>query len=167
MSSRHRQIALAAIAAVLSICGGLPAAERASDGLARRAPLEIVLLKERDLPSPGLNFDLQEVLARRPDVRLSVVDSAEIVRSGVRGDVFCNAHGEMYPVDIEERLFEFFRQGGGLPHLGGAPFQTAMKRRRGKWTEVVRLFEERNSPRRLQLEGPRKEPFDLFRRGSE
>ena len=102
-----------------------------------------------------MNLDLQEALRRRPDVRLHVVDSQEIVRNGVRGDVFCNAHGEMYPVDIEDRLFEFFKQGGGLLHLGGAPFQTAMQRRQGKWAEVVPV-EERTLPYRLEPWGPEK-----------
>ena len=81
----------------------------------------------------------------------------------MQGDVFCNAHGEVYPVEIEDRLFEFLKQGGGLLHLGGAPFQTAMKRRQGKWAEVVHLLEERTLPYRLEPLGPRKEPFDLFR----
>ena len=31
----------------------------------------------------------------------------------MQGNVFCNAHGKAYPVDIEDRLFEFLKQGGG------------------------------------------------------
>ena len=53
MSFRHRQIGLSAIAALLSVSCGLPAAEPASRRDDGHAPLEIVLLKERDLPSPG------------------------------------------------------------------------------------------------------------------
>ena len=71
------------------------------------------------MPVRGLDVDLEAVLRRRSDVALSVVGFEEIVRNGVRGDVFCNGHGEVYPVDIEDRLFEFLRQGGGLLHLGG------------------------------------------------
>ena len=127
------------------------------------APLRIVLLKEPDTPVRGLDVDLEMILRRRPDIKLSVVDSDEIIRNGVRGDVFCNSHGEVYPVEIEDRIFEFLRQGGGLLHVGGAPFETAVKRHGKKWVDVVATVDERLMPHRLESPGATKEPFDLFR----
>ena len=151
---------------VLALVSALYASYPVERADAADRPLRIVLLKEPTMPLRGLDVDLETIFRRRPDVALSVVDAGEIVRDGVRGDVFCNGHGEVYPVAIEDRLFEFLRQGGGLLHLGGAPFETAVKRRGGKWVDVVASFDERLMRHRLPSPDPTKERIDLFRRGS-
>ena len=134
----------AVLIGALSIChGAFSATNAVADDACGRRPVQIVLLEERGMPKRGLDLDLKKILAARTDVQLSVVDSGEIVRNGVRGDIFCNAHGEVYPVEIEDRLFEFLEQGGGLLHVGGAPFQTAMKRRERKVDRGCATFKER------------------------
>ena len=55
---------------MLFISRSVLAIEPASHTTDSHAPLNIVLFKERDLPSHGLNFNLQEVLRQRPDVPL-------------------------------------------------------------------------------------------------
>ena len=168
MAARNIRIGLVTISLLLIISPtSIDAEPAAASGDEAGRLLQIVLLKERDLPSRGSNIDVEPLLSGRADVRLTVVDAGEIVRNGVHGDVFCNGHGEVYPVEIENRLFQFLQGGGGLLHLGGAPFETAMKRQGGKWVEVVRRMEERSLPLRAESEGPKKEPFDMFRRDLE
>jgi hypothetical protein len=122
--------------------------------------MKITLLSEPGMPTRGLSRNLSTVLAGQPNVEVDVVDAAAILANGIRGEVFCNAHGEIYPHAIEEALFAFFQAGGGLLHLGGVPFETAMRQDNGKWTEVVRTFGEM---RRSQAHGPVNSPVDFFR----
>ena len=98
----------AVLIGALSICHGtFSATDAVADDACGRLPVQIVLLEERGMPTRGLDLDLKRILGGRTDVQLSIVDSREIVRNGVRGDIFCNGHGEAYPVEIEDRLFEF------------------------------------------------------------
>jgi hypothetical protein len=157
MQAQLRPILFPTIVTYLLLQPALFAAETAG------VPLRVVLLKEPGMPVRGIHVDLESLLGHRPDVVMSTVDSTKIVSQGIEGDVFCNAHGEVYPRTIEDRLFEFLQRGGGLLHLGGAPFETAVERRDGKWVEVVRTFEQRHAPHALEQAGPKKEPFDLFR----
>ena len=110
-----------------------------------------------------MNFDLQEVLRQRPDVRLHVVDAQEIVRNGVHGDVFCNAHGEVYPVEIEDRLFEFFEAGRGLAAPRRRPVSDGNETQRRKVDRGRRTVRGADHAPQARTAGPKKEPFDLFR----
>lgn len=122
--------------------------------------MRITVLSEPGMPMRGLSLNLGAALAGQPNVEVEVVDSGAILANGIRGDVFCNAHGEIYPIAIEDALFAFFQAGGGLLHLGGVPFETAMRQEHGKWTEVVRTFGEM---RRAPGPGPAQSPIDFFR----
>ncbi len=122
--------------------------------------MKIAVLSEPGMPARGLTIDLATLLAKQPNVEVEVVDSAAILSNGIHGGVFCNAHGEIYPIAIEDALFAFFQNGGSLLHLGGVPFETAMRLKDGQWTEVVRTFGEM---RRSQAHGPVSQPIDFFR----
>ncbi len=122
--------------------------------------MRIIILRETGLPSHGLNGDVATWLARLGGVDIQQRDVAAILKNGVDGDVFCNAHGEIYPVVLEERLFDFFQRGGGLLHLGGLPFETAMQQTDGNWVEVVRTY---GDMRRGPALGAVKAPIDFFR----
>ncbi len=102
--------------------------------------MQIIVLFEPGLPSTGRGISLVELLRETGLADIRVINLATLLAEGVQGDVFCNAHGEIYPLDIEPRLLEFFRAGGGLLHVGGAPFETAMSFANGSWEKVVRTF---------------------------
>jgi len=121
----------------------------------------IAILQEPGLSSRGITGHIAEWLAAYPDVSVQCCTTADILAQGIPGEVFCNGHGEIYPVAIEESLLEFFRRGGGLLHLGGAPFETAMARGEdGQWTPVVRTF---GDLRRHKGPGPLDAEIDAFR----
>ena len=152
------------ILVLLAIAAGWAVPAPGTDA-ADRPPLRIVLLKQPGMPAQGLDVDLEAALRRRPDVHLSVVDSDEIVRNGVRGDglqrprrgVSGGHRGPPFRVSAARRR----------PAAPGRPFETAVKRRDGKWSEVVATFDERLMPHRIASPDPAKERIDLFGRGSE
>ncbi len=122
--------------------------------------MRIVVFKEEGFPSRGISGDVAAWLSRLDGVDVQLRDVAAILKDGVDGDAFCNVHGEIYPVVLEERLFEFFQRSGGLLHLGGLPFETAMQQTDGNWGEVVRTYGDLH---RGPVPGAVKAPIDFFR----
>lgn len=122
--------------------------------------MKIILFREPGLPVRGLRGDVSAWLSGHAGVEVHVRDSAAILSGGVDGDVFCNAHGEVYPLAMEGPLLAFFQRGGGLLHLGGLPFETAMQPGESGWTEVVRTFGDMHHG---PVPGAVKAPIDYFR----
>jgi len=102
-------------------------------------PFSIAVFRQEGLPVGGLGVDVVALLQELDDVDVAVVDLDEVMANGVEADCFCNAHGEVYPLAIEERIYEFISAGGGLLHVGGTPFETAMEQADGAWRAVQTL----------------------------
>ncbi len=75
------------------------------------------------------------------------------------GDYFFNAHGEYYPMEIEDSFFL------SLPKvedcfIGGMPFEKAMVCENGAWREVIRTL---GDLRNHEGYGGLSMPMDIFR----
>jgi hypothetical protein len=104
--------------------------------------MKILLLHEPSLPTSGVEVDLCELLCGLEGVEVRRASLAEFLGGKVSGEVFCNAHGEVYPVELEEWLFAFLRNGGGLLHLGGTPFEQPMRRCGDGWEPFCRTLDD-------------------------
>lgn len=102
--------------------------------------MRIIVFSEPGLPTAGLDINIADRLREIGMADIQVVGLASLLTDGVQGDVFCNAHGEVYPIDLEPILMNFLRAGGGVLHLGGAPFEMAMEQTAAGWQQVVRTF---------------------------
>jgi hypothetical protein len=122
--------------------------------------MKMVVLKEPGLPSRGIIPDYFKTCLSGLDWEVEFRNVRAILKHGIDGDYFCNSHGEIYPAAIEERLFEFFRNGGGLLHIGGLPFEAAMEQVNGRWRELKRTF---GDIRDHQGYGPLSVETDVFR----
>lgn len=121
--------------------------------------MKLTILFQPGLPVNGLADGFLNQLAQ-PGIELHVIDADTLCAQGVQGDAFCNAHGEVYPIQIEPALLTFFQTGGGFLHLGGAPFETAMTRQGSGWVVVTRTF---GDTRDQQGPGALERPMDIFR----
>ena len=86
--------------------------------------MKILVFQQTGLPVSEGYGDVLEKLSQKAE--LQFVDTKGIMSGQFSGDYFFNAHGEYYPMEIEDSLFSFFAQGGGLLHIGGMPFEKAM-----------------------------------------
>ena len=120
--------------------------------------MKLLVLKQPGMPqSPGCEEMLAE-LAKKAEL---VIANTEEIRSGAAtGEYFYNAHGAYYPIELEDALFDFFAQGGGLLHIGGMPFDKAMTCENGEWHEVVRTL---GDLRNHEGWGRLSMPMDVFR----
>ena len=125
--------------------------------------MKLLVLKQPGMPqSPGCEEMLAE-LAKKAEL---VIANTEEIRSGAAtGEYFYNAHGAYYPIELEDALFDFFAQGGGLLHIGGMPFDKAMTCENGEWHEVVRTLGDLQQPRRLGPSCPCRWTFFALRLG--
>lgn len=120
--------------------------------------MKIVVFQQPGLPvSKGCDSILKKLAGK---AELQIVDTAGILSGAFSGDFFYNAHGEYYPMDIEDALFAFFAQGGGLLHIGGMPFEKAMVLENGEWREVTRTL---GDLRNHEGYGNLSMPMDVFR----
>ena len=122
--------------------------------------MRISILLEPAMPSRFFNAEIKKLFLPFPQIELVFQDVADILRNGVRGEVFLNSHGEIYPYVIEDVLYEYFSNGGGLFHLGGSPFETAVIEQDGEWVPVVRTFGDSRDNAGF---GPLDKEFDYFR----
>lgn len=123
-----------------------------------RINMKIVVFQQPGLPvSKGCDSILKKLAGK---AELQIVDTAGILSGAFSGDFFYNAHGEYYPMDIEDALFAFFAQGGGLLHIGGMPFEKAMVLENGEWREVTRTL---GDLRNHEGYGNLSMPMDVFR----
>ena len=76
--------------------------------------MRISILLEPAMPSRFFNAEIKKLFLPFPQIELVFQDVADILRNGVRGEVFLNSHGEIYPYVIEDVLYEYFSNGGGL-----------------------------------------------------
>ncbi len=112
------------------------------------------------MPQRGTIPTTLDILRRYPEITIEYAGIEEILKHGIQGDYFYNLHGEIYPIVLEEAIYSFFSRGGGLLHIGGLPFDTAVKFQDGNWIEVVRtLGDIRNHEGWGNLEMP----IDVFR----
>ena len=86
--------------------------------------MKITVLRQSGMPSFGSCDCVLKKLEAFATLRF--VEAQTLVQEGIDGDYFYNAHGEYYPLEIEDTLFDFLAQGGGLLHIGGMPFEKAM-----------------------------------------
>ena len=100
--------------------------------------MKILVFQQTGLPVSEGCGDVLEKLSQKAE--LQFVDTKGIMSGQFSGDYFFNAHGEYYPMEIEDSLFSFFAQGGGLLHIGGMPFEKAMVCENGAWREVIRTL---------------------------
>ena len=120
--------------------------------------MKIVVFQQPGLPaSKGCDSILKKLAGK---AELQFVDTDGILSGAFSGDFFYNAHGEYYPMDIEDALFTFFAQGGGLLHIGGMPFEKAMVLENGEWREATRTL---GDLRNHEGYGNLSMPMDVFR----
>lgn len=120
--------------------------------------MKIIVLRQPGMPaSPGCEAVLSQLSQK---AELELADAAAIASGRCVGDYFYNAHGEYYPIEIEDALFDFFASGGGLLHIGGMPFDKAMSLENGEWREVVRTL---GDLRNHEGYGRLSMPMDIFR----
>ena len=124
--------------------------------------MRITVLREPQLPKRHISVSANQLFQYIDGVVLIIQTAADILGNGVCGDIFFNEHGEVYPIAIEERLYEFFQTGGGLLHIGGAPFETAMKFEDGRYIEIIRTFGD-SRDEHSRNSGPTDAPMDYFR----
>ena len=122
--------------------------------------MKISVLREEGLPKRFLNVDSERMFADVSGITLVFQNVADLLGNGVRGDVFFNEHGEIYPIAIEDTLYSFFQAGGGLLHIGGAPFETAMRFEDSGWREQIRTLGDSRDHKGY---GPLDVTFDHFR----
>lgn len=102
--------------------------------------MKITVLKEQGMPQRGADPHAIEALLNYSNITIEYVDIDSILNHGMQGDYFYNSHGEIYPLVLEESLYSFFSNGGGLLHIGGLPFESAVENKDGDWTEVIRTL---------------------------
>lgn len=110
--------------------------------------MKILVFQQTGLPVSEGYGDVLEKLSQKAE--LQFVDTKGIMSGQFSGDYFFNAHGEYYPMEIEDSLFSFFAQGGGLLHIGGMPFEKAMVCENGAWREVIRTFRRSQKSRGIR-----------------
>lgn len=120
--------------------------------------MKILVFQQTGLPVSEGCGDVLEKLSQKAE--LQFVDTKGIMSGQFSGDYFFNAHGEYYPMEIEDSLFSFFAQGGGLLHIGGMPFEKAMVCENGAWREVIRTL---GDLRNHEGYGGLSMPMDIFR----
>ena len=64
--------------------------------------MRISILLEPAMPSRFFNAEIKKLFLPFPQIELVFQDVADILRNGVRGEVFLNSHGEIYPYVIED-----------------------------------------------------------------
>lgn len=120
--------------------------------------MRITILMEAEMPKHATSDKIIEQLAQVAN--LTYVNTEQLLEDGVNGDVFYNAHGECYPMAIEDTLYSFFSEGGGFLHIGGMPFEKAMVYENKSWRPFVRtLGDIRNN----EGSGALDMPIDVFR----
>ena len=110
------------------------AATKLSAWSAGRTPLRVCLLVEPNLPREGAPTNLAALLNGSAHATITTRDAASIVSQGIDADVFCNSHGNVYPAEIGDKVYEFLARGGSLFHAGGVPFGRAVTRKDSAWT---------------------------------
>ena len=81
-----------------------------------------------------------------------------VVKDGIKGDYFFNAHGEVYHKDMEDSILKFFQKGGGLLHIGGTPFARPMKTKNDEYVDAILTYAQV----RGQIGWGPNLPFDVF-----
>ena len=71
--------------------------------------MKILVFQQTGLPVSEGCGDVLEKLSQKAE--LQFVDTKGIMSGQFSGDYFFNAHGEYYPMEIEDSLFSFFAQG--------------------------------------------------------
>ena len=120
----------------------------------------ISILKEEGLPRGHLNIEVDDLFGELLDIEVAYQNVRNILGEGIKGDVFFNSHGDVYPKAIEPELNNFFQSGGGFMHIGGVPFEHAMFKKDNEWHEVITTLSD---SRDGSKQGPHDEPFDVFR----
>lgn len=122
--------------------------------------MRITVLREPGMPQRGADPNAVGRLQSCPEVEIDYADIDSVLKHGIQGDYFYNAHGEIYPLVLEEELYSFFSKGGGFLHIGGLPFETAVAYQDGAWVEVARTL---GDIRNHEGWGNLDMPMDVFR----
>jgi hypothetical protein len=121
--------------------------------------MRVVVLDDPAIDRAAWHRQMIELLTADERIEVVHVNAETICTDGITGDCFFNLHGDIYPIEIEDALYTFFRQGGGLLHFGGLPFETPVHLSAPR-ERVVRTFGEM---RGSDSGGPRDMEIDFFR----